>query len=91
MNKNELIAAVAKKANASKAAAADVLDAFFGVTTAELKKGGEIRVVGFGTFAVTKRAASEGHNPRTGETIKIPASKQPKFRPGKALKDAINK
>lgn len=91
MNKNELIAAVAKKANSSKAAAADVLDAFFGVTTSELKKGGEIRVVGFGTFAVTKRAATKGRNPQTGAEIKIPASKQPKFRPGKALKDAVNK
>ena len=91
MNKNELVAAVAKKANASKAAVSDVLDAFFGVSTAELKKGGDIRVVGWGTFAVTKRAATEGRNPRTGETIKIPASKQVKFRPGKALKDAVNK
>ena len=91
MNKSELVSAVAKKANASKAAAADVLGAFFGVTTSELKKGGEIRVVGFGTFAVTKRAATEGRNPQTGAKIKIPASKQPKFRPGKALKDAVNK
>ena len=91
MNKNELVSAVAKKANASKAATADVLDAFFGVTASELKKGGDIRIVGFGTFAVTKRAATEGRNPRTGAKIKIPASKQPKFRAGKALKDAVNK
>ena len=91
MNKNELVAAVAKKANASKAAVSDVLGAFFDVSTSELKKGGDIRVVGWGTFAVTKRAATEGRNPRTGATIKIPASKQVKFRAGKALKDAVNK
>ena len=91
MNKNELIAAVAKKANASKTAVSDVLGAFFDVSTSALKKGDDIRVVGWGTFAVTKRAATEGRNPRTGATIKIPASKQIKFRAGKALKDAVNK
>ncbi len=92
MNKNELIAAVAKETNQSKTVVNDVLDSFFfGVTPKELKKGGDIRVVGWGTLYMTKRAASEGRNPRTGAAIKIPASKQPKFRAGKALKDAVNK
>ena len=90
MNKNELIAAVAKKANASKAAVSDVLGAFFDVSTSELKKGGDIRVVGWGTFAVTKRAATEGRNPRTGAEIKIAARKQAKFKAGKALQEAVN-
>ncbi|MBE6449690.1 MAG: HU family DNA-binding protein [Alphaproteobacteria bacterium] len=91
MNKNELVTAVAKKSNASKAAVADVLDAFFGVSTDELKKGGDIRLVGWGTFSVSKRAATEGRNPRTKEKIQIPASYQVKFRAGKALKEAVNK
>lgn len=91
MNKNELIADVAKKAGFSKTDAARAVDAFVASVTTALKKGGEVRLVGFGTFLVTKRAASEGRNPRTGAKIKIPASKQPKFRAGKGLKDAVNK
>lgn len=91
MNKNELIADVAKKAGLSKTDAAKAVDAFVEVVTGALKKGGDVRLVGFGTFKVTKRAATEGHNPRTGEKIKIAASKQPKFTAGKGLKDAVNK
>ncbi len=91
MNKNELIAEVAKKAGLSKTDAGKATDAFVEVVTGTLKKGGEVRLVGFGTFKVTKRAASIGHNPQTGEKIKIAASKQPKFAAGKGLKDAVNK
>jgi DNA-binding protein HU-beta len=66
------------------------VDAVLSSIAKSLKKGDEVRLVGFGTFSVAKRAASEGRNPRTGEKIKIPASKQPKFKAGKALKDAVN-
>ncbi|HYM30783.1 MAG TPA: HU family DNA-binding protein [Candidatus Cybelea sp.] len=90
MNKNDLIAKVADDAGLSKTDTTKAVDAVFDSITAALKKGGEVRLVGFGTFHVTKRAASEGRNPRTGEKIKIPASKQPKFKAGKALKDAVN-
>jgi DNA-binding protein HU-beta len=90
VNKNELIAQVAETAELSKVDAARAVDAVFDSIAAVLKNGDEVRLVGFGTFLVTKRAASEGRNPRTGETIKIPASKQPKFKPGKGLKDAVN-
>ncbi len=90
MNKNDLIAAVADSAELSKADAGKAVDAVFEAITKALKKGDDVRLVGFGTFDVVKRAASEGRNPRTGEKIKIPASKQPKFRPGKGLKDALN-
>ncbi len=90
MNKNELIAQVAETAELSKVDAARAVDAVFDSIAAVLKGGDEVRLVGFGTFLVTERAASEGRNPRTGETIKIPASKQPKFKPGKGLKDAVN-
>lgn len=90
MNKNELIAQVAETAELSKVDAARAVDAVFDSIAAVLKSGDEVRLVGFGTFLVTARAASEGRNPRTGETIKIPASKQPKFKPGKGLKDAVN-
>lgn len=90
MNKNELIAQVAETAELSKVDAARAVDAVFDSIAAVLKAGDEVRLVGFGTFLVTARAASEGRNPRTGETIKIPASKQPKFKPGKGLKDAVN-
>lgn len=91
MNKNELIAGIAKKAGLSKTDAGKALDAFVEVVTTTLKKGGDIRLVGFGTFKVRKRAASEGRNPRTNQKIKIPASKLPKFTAGKGLKEAINK
>lgn len=90
MNKNELIANVADTAGLSKADATKAVDAVFSSITGALKKGDEVRLVGFGTFAVANRAASTGRNPRTGETIKIAASKQPKFKAGKQLKDAVN-
>ncbi len=90
MNKNDLVASVANKTNLSKTDAAKSVDAVFDSITASLKKGQEVRLVGFGTFNVTKRAKSEGRNPRTGEKIVIPASKQPKFKAGKGLKDAVN-
>lgn len=90
MNKNELIADVAERSGLSKAQASDAVDATFDAITECLKKGDEVRLVGFGTFAVTKRAASKGRNPRTGEEIQIPASNQPKFKAGKGLKDACN-
>ncbi|GAB4118446.1 MAG: HU family DNA-binding protein [Rhodothalassiaceae bacterium] len=90
MNKNELISNVAEAAGLSKADATKAVDAVFSSITGALKKGGEVRLVGFGTFSVAKRAASTGRNPRTGETIKIAASKQPKFKAGKQLKDAVN-
>ena len=90
MNKNEFVAAVAAKADISKADASRAVDAVFDAITDVLKSGDEVRLVGFGTFAVSARAASEGRNPRTGETIKIAASKQPKFKAGKVLKDALN-
>lgn len=90
MNKAELIDAVSVKAGIAKTVAQTAVDALFDTIQSTLKKGDEVRVVGFGTFAVSERAASEGRNPRTGETIKIPARKQPKFRPGKELKEAVN-
>ena len=89
MNKNELIAAVASDADLSKADATKAVDAVFDAITSTLKSGAEVRIVGFGTFSVTERAASTGRNPRTGETIEIAASKQPKFKAGKGLKDSI--
>lgn len=90
MNKNDLVAVVAEAAGLSKADANKAVDAVFDGITGALKKGDEVRLVGFGTFAVAERAASEGRNPRTGEKIAIAASKQPKFKPGKGLKDALN-
>lgn len=90
MNKNDLIASVADDIDITKADAARAVDSILEIITKSLKKGGEVRLVGFGTFSVVKRKASEGRNPRTGEAIKIPASKQPKFKAGKALKDAVN-
>lgn len=89
MNKSELIDHVAMQADISKAAAGRAVDAMVGAVKATLKKGGSVTLVGFGTFGVTKRAARTGRNPRTGDSIKIKASKVVKFRPGKALKDAI--
>lgn len=89
-NKNDLIAAVAESAGLSKTDAGRAVDAVFEAITNALKQGDDVRLVGFGTFDVVKRAASEGRNPRTGEKIDIPASVQPKFRPGKGLKDALN-
>ena len=90
MNKTELIEHIAKHADISKAAATRALDATLSAVKTTLKKGGEVSLVGFGTFAVTKRDGRTGRNPRTGEPIKIKSAKIPKFRPGKALKDALN-
>jgi len=91
VNKNDLVAAVASAADLSKADAAAAVDGVFSSITDALASGGDVRLVGFGTFSVAQRAASEGRNPRTGEKIQIPASKQPKFKAGKGLKDAVNK
>ncbi|WP_311394663.1 MULTISPECIES: HU family DNA-binding protein [unclassified Caballeronia] len=90
MNKTELIDHIAQQADISKAAAGRALEAVIGGVSATLKKGGTVTLVGFGTFAVGKRTARTGRNPRTGDAIKIKAAKVPKFRPGKALKDALN-
>lgn len=90
MNKNDLVATVASTTGISKADAAKAVDGVFNAITAALKKGQEVRLVGFGTFSVANRAATTGRNPRTGATIQIPASKQPKFKAGKGLKDAVN-
>jgi DNA-binding protein HU-beta len=90
MNKTELIDYIASKADISKAAAGRSLDAMIGAVKSTLKKGGTVTLVGFGTFAVSSRAARTGRNPRTGESIKIKKAKVPKFRAGKALKDAVN-
>ncbi|MDR2098537.1 MAG: HU family DNA-binding protein [Rickettsiales bacterium] len=91
MNKNDVINAVADATDLSKVKVGEALDAFVNVVTKALKKGEEVRLIGFGTFSVSKRKATKGHNPRTGAEIKIPASKQPKFKAGKTLKDAVNK
>jgi DNA-binding protein HU-beta len=90
VNKTELIEHIANQADLSKAAAGRALEATMGAVRATLKKGGTVSLVGFGTFAVGKRAARTGRNPRTGAAIKIKSAKIPKFRPGKALKDALN-
>jgi DNA-binding protein HU-beta len=90
MNKSELVDHIAVEADISKAAAARALDALIGGVKATLKKGDSVTLVGFGTFAVGKRTARTGRNPRTGAAIKIKAAKVPKFRAGKGLKDALN-
>ena len=90
MNKSEMIDMVAEAADISKAAAGRAVDAVFDSITDSLKKGDSVTLVGFGTFSVGSRAARTGRNPRTGETIQIKASKTPKFKAGKALKDAVN-
>ncbi|MCA0176194.1 MAG: HU family DNA-binding protein [Proteobacteria bacterium] len=90
MNKSELIEHIAHESDISKAAAARALEALIGGVKTTLKKGGSVSIIGFGTFAVTKRPARTGRNPRTGGAIKIKAAKVPKFRPGKGLKDAVN-
>jgi DNA-binding protein HU-beta len=91
MNKTELVEHMAKHAEISKAAAARALESLMGAVKTTLKKGGTVALVGFGTFAVGKRAARVGRNPKTGAALKIKAAKVPKFRPGKGLKDALNK
>ena len=90
MNKNELVDSVAAATELTKADAAKAVDAVFDSITRSLKKGEEVRLVGFGTFVVKKRAPSTGRDPRTGAEIKIAASMQPKFKAGKGLKDAVN-
>ena len=90
MNKTELVAAIAEKADLTKADSEKALKAFIETVEGALKKGDKVQLVGFGTFEVSKRSARKGHNPRTGETLKIKASKAPKFKAGKAFKDALN-
>lgn len=90
MNKTELVVAVAEQADISKKDAEKVLKAFVDVVTEEMKKGEKVQLVGFGTFEVSERVAREGRNPQTGKTMKIEACKAPKFKAGKALKDAVN-
>lgn len=90
MNKAELVAAIAKNAGLTKVDAEKALEATMDAIEATLKAGDEVRLVGFGTFAVATRKATVGRNPRTGNEIKIPASKAPKFKAGKLLKDALN-
>jgi len=90
VNKSEMIDMVAEAADISKAAAGRAVDAVFEGITSTLKGGDTVTLVGFGTFSVSNRAARAGRNPRTGETIQIKASKMPKFKAGKALKDAVN-
>jgi len=91
VNKNDLVSKVAESADISKQKAASAVDAVIDAIKGSLKKGDDVRLVGFGTFSVSQRAATTGRNPRTGEPIKIPASKQPKFKAGKDLKEAVNK
>ena len=90
MNKTELVAAMAQEAELSKKDAEKALKAFTDVVAEELKKGEKIQLVGFGTFEVSERAARTGRNPQTGAEMTIPASKSPKFKAGKALKDLVN-
>lgn len=90
MNKNELIAAVADQCEMTKAQAGDAVDAVLDTVTGALKSGDDVRLLGFGNFAVADRKATTARNPRTGEPINVPASKAPKFKAGKALKEAVN-
>lgn len=90
VNKNDLVSVVADKGGISRSDAGKAVEATLEAITDALKDNDEVRLVGFGTFTVASREATTGRNPRTGETISIPASKSPKFRPGKALKDAVN-
>lgn len=91
MNKGELITSISEKTGVSKKCSENTLNAFTEIISNELKKGGKVQLVGFGTFETRKRAARKGRNPQTKEEIKIPASIAPAFKPGKALKDLINK
>ncbi|APC96648.1 HU family DNA-binding protein [Pseudofrancisella aestuarii] len=91
MNKTELVSAIAKEADVTKEVAGKVLDATIASISKALKKEDNVTLVGFGTFQVKERSAREGRNPKTGETIKIPASKVPSFKAGKGLKDSVNK
>ena len=91
MNKTELVAAMAEQAEMTKKDAEKALTAFTEVVAKELKNGGKVQLVGFGTYEVSERSAREGRNPQTGEPMKIAASKAPKFKAGKALKDEVNR
>ena len=91
MNKTELVAAMAEQAEMTKKDAEKALTAFTEVVAKELKNGGKVQLVGFGTFEVSERSGREGRNPQTGEPMKIDASKAPKFKAGKALKDEVNR
>ena len=90
MNKNDLVSAVASSTAMSKADSAKAVEGVFDAISSALSSGGDVRIVGFGTFSVVNRKATTGRNPRTGQAIQIPASKQPKFKAGKGLKDAVN-
>ena len=90
MNKNDLVSAVASSAGMSKADGAKAVEGVFDAISGALSSGDDVRIVGFGTFSVANRKATTGRNPRTGQAIQIPASKQPKFKAGKGLKDAVN-
>jgi DNA-binding protein HU-beta len=91
MNKNELVAAVADKTGLTKGQASDAVDAALDTITGTLSRGGEVRLLGFGNFVVANRKATTARNPQTGATINVPASKAPKFKPGKALKESVNR
>ena len=91
MNKNDLVAKVADLTDLSKVDANNAIDSIFDTIEQALTAGDEVRLVGFGTFSVAKRAASTGRNPKTGEPLQIPASIRPKFKPGKGLKDSVNR
>ena len=91
MNKNELISAVADKCGMTKSQAGDAVDAVLDTVSGQLSNGNEVRILGFGNFSVANRKATTARNPRTGEAIAVPASKAPKFKAGKALKDAVNR
>ena len=91
MTKNELIAEVAGKTRMTKTAAASAVDATFDAITSTLKRGGEVKIMGFGNFRVVRRAAREGRDPRTGAAVQIKASKRPRFAAGKGLKEAVNR
>ncbi len=91
MNKNDLVSQVAADSGITKADATKAVEAVFGNIATALGRGGEVRLVGFGTFSVSHRKATTGRNPRTGEAIQIKASNQPKFKAGKALKEAVNR
>ena len=90
MNKNDIIDSVAQGTDSTKSDAAKAVESVFNTISSALKSGDDVQLIGFGSFSVADRAAREGRNPRTGETIQIAASKQPKFKAGKALKDAVN-
>tara|TARA_B100000029_G_C17073140_1_gene777622 strand:- start:142 stop:414 length:273 start_codon:yes stop_codon:yes gene_type:complete len=90
VNKNELVATVANSTGLSKSQSAEAIEAVIDTITAQLRSGSDVRLVGFGTFSISRRQATTGRNPRTGETINIAASNVPKFKAGKALKDGVN-